>query len=415
MSTHAKLSPSSAHRWLACPGSVTLSEGIEDAGSDYADEGTAAHWLAAHCLETGLDAFKYLAFGIDVDRSGQCAWHQDKQLEDFSTFFITSDFASAVQVYVDNVREYAVHGELMVEQRMSIEHITGEEGAQGTADAVILIGNNIQAHDLKFGRGEKVDAEENPQLKMYALAALEQFGMLGEFDTVTVVIHQPRLQHLSEWSSTVEELLAWQADVREKAEQIIARELDADLNPGESQCRWCRAKAICPKLHQHVMDEFDAVQDPAGAEEDLLAHAMGQVGLIEDWCKAVRAETERRLLAGTPIDGWKLVEGRRGTRQWTSKEEAEETLKAMRVKRDDMYDFTVISPTTAEKLAKAGTLGEKQWARLQQIITQSEGKPSVAPATDKRPALVVTAVADDFAVEEDDLADLLGADLVGGA
>ena len=129
------------------------------------------------------------------------------------------------------------------------------------------------------------------------------------------------------------------------------------------------------------------------------------VDLVEGWCKAVRAETERRLLAGMPVAGWKLVQGKQGNRAWTDPKVAEETLKTMRIKHELMYDYSVISPTAAEKLFKAKEIGPRQWPALQQIITRSAGKPSVAPESDKREALVLRS-ADDFeAVGE-------GADLV---
>ena len=131
-------------------------------------------------------------------------------------------------------------------------------------------------------------------------------------------------------------------------------------------------------------------------DAEWLSACMSKVDLIEDWCKAVRAETERRLLAGSDVPGFKLVEGRRGARKWSDEKVAEETLKAMRDKQEQMYDFSLISKTTAEKLAKAEVIGPRQWPRLKGLITQSEGKPSVAPASDKRPPIVVTPTADEF-------------------
>ncbi len=183
------------------------------------------------------------------------------------------------------------------------------------------------------------------------------------------------------------------------------------LRPAEKACKFCRAKATCPALRAEVAstvalesyaaspDEF-ADMTPAsihdGVDEQWLAVCLSKVDMIEDWCKSIRAETERRLLAGAPVPGYKLVQGKRGARQWTDAKVAEETLKTMRVKLEDMYDFKLISPTTADKLAKAGTIGPRQWPKLQGLITQSEGKPHVAPVSDSRPALVVTPVVEDF-------------------
>jgi hypothetical protein len=118
------------------------------------------------------------------------------------------------------------------------------------------------------------------------------------------------------------------------------------------------------------------------------------VRLVEDWCSAVKAEVERRLLAGKTVEGFKLVEGRRGPRKWADEAEAEKVFKSFRLRQDEMYDMKLVSPTSAEKLLKDNP---KRWAKVEDLITQSDGKPSVAPATDKRSALTVSSVADDFA------------------
>ena len=403
--THARLSPSGAHRWMACPGSAVLEAGLPDNGSVYADEGTAAHTLAAFCLEDKTEAVDYIGEVIHV---GERKFTVDKAM------------AGYVQDYVDLVRGLAEGKSLLVERKLPIGHLTGEDGAKGTSDAVIISGaeRNLTVVDLKYGMGVEVSAIENEQAQMYALGAYEQYAALADFETVSMYIHMPRLNYVSEYHISVGELLAFGETVRKAAADVSDATADGEdaehfsreyLQPGEKQCKFCKAKATCPALRAEVLgvlsdkvataDDFaQFTPDPVTADdgENFLAIAMSKIGLIEDWCKAVRGEVERRLLSGKPVPGYKLVEGKMGNRKWTDEAEAENALKAMRLKLDEMYDRKVISPTSAEKLLKKQS--PKRWSALQKHISRTPGKPSVAEATDPRPELASTiATADDFA------------------
>ncbi len=391
MSAHAKRSPSGAAGWLECAGWLS-----DPAGSKFADEGTDAHELAAIVLSDGVgrvDFYKGRVMGLG--------------------HAVGDEMALAVQDYVDYVNGVAAatDGEVLVEQRLPIESITGEPDAHGTADTVILSGSELTVVDLKYGRGVPVPAEDNPQLQIYALAALEEFSLVQDFDTVRMVIHQPRIGAVSEWVQSVAELRAFGELVKKRIEIHDAN--PESRNPGEKQCRWCARKATCDALADQVqsaigadfenlttfnreMTEAAMQKRPAGLDADGLARAMAAADLVEIWLKAVRAEVEARLLAGQAVPGFKLVQGKKGNRKWVDEKAAEELLKAMRIKHDAMYDYSVISPTTAEKLAKTEVIGPRQWPKVAALITQSEGRPSVAPESDKRPALVMSAVAADF-------------------
>lgn len=394
MSAHAKLSPSGAERWMLCAGSVALEAGLPDEDSEYSKEGTAAHEMAQLVLDSGAaDADKHIgrraSNGVEM----------------------TEDMADYVMTYVNNVRDYARGNELMIEQRLSIEHLTDEPDAKGTSDAVILTPDELQVHDLKYGRGVRKDAENNKQLMIYALAALREFEMLGEFKRVRLVIHQPRLEHLSEWDCSVDELNEFAQQVTARAEicasAVIYFQKYGELHekylvPGEDQCRFCKAKATCPSLRDFVMsrvtgeDFVDLTQPLAPVVEEhikdevqdngLLANLLGAIDLIESWCKAIRSKADGELRAGREVPGYKLVQGRKGARAWSSETEVEAIMKSMRLKVDEMYSMKLISPTQTETLLKEKP---KCWKRVAPFVSQSEGGLSVAPVSDKRPAVVI--------------------------
>ena len=408
---HAKLSPSGAHRWMACPGSIVLESNIPDKGSVYADEGTAAHELAAWCLKDNMDPSNYLNEKISVGEN---------------RFTVDADMCDHVRSYTKLVKEYAQGAHLMVEQAVGIGHLTGEDDATGTSDAIIIdaVKRSLTVVDLKYGMGVRVDATENPQLMLYALGAYEATSMLADFDTVTMVIHMPRLNHVSEWTIPITDLIefgslvSYYATETRLAEADEAAALGAQkptdsgwaekyLNPGEKQCRFCKAKGVCPALRDSLMETVTGsapatVEDFANvlpievdvdAGDNYLTIAMDKVDLVEMWCKAIRAEVERRLLDGERVTGYKLVQGRRGNRKWADEEDAVKALKAARLKDADMYKKMLISPTEAEKHLKGSPA---RWAKVLAHVTQSEGKPSVAKATDKRPEMAVNATAEDF-------------------
>lgn len=393
---HAELSPSSASRWMQCPGSVAACRGLEDNGNQYANDGTTMHTVAELCLTKGTKAADYV--GQTFSKDG------------FSTVF-TPELASATQQYVDYVNDVTAStgGELLVEQKLSISSITGEADAHGTSDAVILAGDELIVIDLKGGQGVAVDAIENPQLQIYALAAYEEFSLAYDFKQVRMVIHQPRLGVVSEWTQSVDDLQAFGIEVTMAA--ATTRMADAPLHPTTKGCKFCRAKANCQALAKEALNDFDVVT-PEDASASHLAQVMAKADMFEAWIKAIRAETEKRLLSGNEVPGFKLVAGKRGNRAWSNPEEAEAWLKA-RMKLDELYDFKLVSPTTLTKrlepwvdangVTRDPVLGPRQQKQVLEMIVQPEGKPSVAPQSDKRPALVMSATTDDLS----DVSDLI--------
>jgi hypothetical protein len=419
-------------------------------GNDASDEGTAAHFLQEQCLEKGVEASHFLGTRIQV-KDGKTEFHTSGQWP------VGNDFAHEVQKSLDVIYSLAEGATIYPEQTLSIEFITGERGATGTSDVVIVKGNKLLCMDLKFGRGVQVFAEGNEQLLMYAASAVADFDALGEIEEVELHILQPRLNHFDCWKLNIAEMNERIEQIRQVSKRILAGPEGLTAVPGDKQCRFCKASATCaeridftteiivgefvdlekgfvkvempqaekllaqsfgvtPKAITFVpevyaseehQDAFFQVKKPSirpaleaaterltTAEDERLATLMDAADMIEGFAKAVRAEVERRLLAGKFTDArYKLVEGRQGARSWTSEEEAEAALKAMRLKVDQMYDFKLISPTTAEKVLKEAN--PRKWNKLQPLIGRSDGKPSVAPASDKRPALSM-AIAEQF-------------------
>lgn len=429
---HSYWSASKFESLMLCPGKIVLEEGAPDNTNSYAAEGTAAHQVLTWALQEERPAAAYIGRVLHLDTRGKVCDPDTTKVE--FTFEVDEDMAEHVQTCIDYCLDLkGDDGVLFADIRVNYSSYldVAHDTAWGTADVIIARGEELIVVDFKYGRGVEVDAEGNPQMSLYGLGALQAYnGLVTDFERVRMAISQPRVKSApSEWDCSVEELETWGRGRARSAVGtcITAAEMhgkpvdweETFLRPAEKACKFCKAKATCPALRDEVsstvlcapaadIGEFDSLEPatPSETTDELwLATCLAKADLIEDWCKAVRAEVERRLLAGDKVPGFKVVQGKKGNRQWADAKVAEETLKVMRVKLEDMYDFKLISPTTAEKLAKAGTIGPRQWPKLKELITQNDGKPHVAPDSDSRPALVVTPVVEDFNdVTADDLA-----------
>lgn len=464
---HALLAPSSADAWTECYAMPAMSSLLPEVPNMDAAVGTGMHDAGRHCLVTGTNAAEHVGTA-------------------FEGIVLTADAARTLQEgYIDPVREISTGGVLLVEQRLSIEHLTGEKNAKGTSDTVVLFPRKIIIADLKWGVGVQVFAERNKQLAMYALAAYEEYSLGYDFEEVTLMIFQPNLEHYDAWTITIDELLEMGEQIKRDAAIAYSLLMKADLpdamfKPTESNCRFCKAKGNCAPQAKEVLtavawgtegvsevterkewvrhdgsDSYVAMNAddlaltipaddlvnvhatavPLAVREeqannvgaklavaieqaqqqvqvltaDQLAALMPRLGLIQAWCKSVKTAGERHIHAGGVVPGYKLVMGKQGNRKWADLTQAEATLKSMRLKDDEMYDKSIISPTRAEDLLKKDS--PRRWKKLQPLITRAEGKPTVVPVSDKRLAIEAAPVADDFAVLTDETGDEF-ADLV---
>lgn len=374
--SHAFLSASAAHRWTVCHAAPSLERQVADEGSAYAAEGTTAHELAALCLVRKWDS------------SALPDYAEGAEGADWSIY--PPDMRAHVQEYLDLVR--GTPGTMLVEQRVSFDQWVPE--GFGTADAVIVNDGICTLIDLKYGQGVRVDAEANPQLMLYALGVLQEFGWLYAIDRFELVIHQPRRDHISEWAITTPDLLTWaETVVRPAAEKAL--DLHPEARPDPKACRFCRAKAVCTARHdanlKAAYEEFGPLPGAALLTDEQLAAALAKLDEIESWCGDLRAYALGQAVQGHPLPGWKLVEGR-SIRTWNA-----DVLTAIPALGLDLAHFIepkLIGVGEAEK-----RLGGKKKAAevLDQLTHKPQGKPTLAPAADKRPALqVASSAANDF-------------------
>ena len=399
MSEHALLAPSGMHRWGKCAGSVAaiIAAEVGDTSSEFAREGSAAHVLGERALEYEKPCTFWLGEKIAIG-------YEVGGVETYQEFEVDEDMCEFVQVYVDQVNREP--GELLIEERFDLGQVYGVEKQFGTGDAVKLDYENLRLYvgDLKFGRGVIVFAKDNDQMYSYGAGALMQYELLADWETITVAVHQPRLNHYDEHTLTRAELEEWMAKAKISAERAIslvnakadAATIEKYKTPGESQCQWCPIKGNCHALatwtHELVFADFtDLTEEPAvtrkleSINDALLGTLVKRADIIESACREWRAEGKRRLEAGIAIPGWKLVEGRAGKREWSSESKAEDIMKAARIKSDVMYTKKLLTLPAAEKVFKKKP---KIWTKLLTLLQQKAGAPAMAEATDSRPELV---------------------------
>lgn len=383
MADHARLSPSASHRWINCPGSVHLAEQCPpQGGSTYTAEGTEAHALA----ELKLRKFN--------EEGTSDFFNKQMEIAKVSFEYYCGEMDAATDFYFDIVTEKVLEGgpdaELMIEQRFSLDKWVPD--SFGSADAVIIAGHTIEVCDLKYGKGVKVDAVGNPQLRLYGLGAAELFGDLYDFDTVRVTIIQPRLDHVSTEEISLEDLRAW-------AENEVAPKAQMAMNNSEvvqcgEWCQFCPAKAICrARAEANLELARHDFKKPALLTDEEIGEILRQADEVQKWVADVSAYALEQALAGKQYDGWKLVEGR-SIRKYADEIKVADTLKAAGFDEALLYERKLNGITNMEKL-----VGKKKLTELLgDLLVKPAGKPVLVPESDKREAIKTTEAAKaDFA------------------
>ena len=376
---HALLSPSAAHRWLNCTAAPRLEEPIEDKGSEFAEEGTLAH---AYCAK-GLKEFLGLAHEaedaeIEVLKGKYHCGEMDEYVETYKTI---------VQKKLVAARATTPDAQLPVETRLDFGRYVPE--AFGTADAVIIADDVMEIIDFKYGKGVKVSAYENPQMMIYALGAYEAFSFEYNIRRVRMTIIQPRIDNLSEYELTSDDLVDWGTnELQPKAKEAYSGK--GVQKPG-AWCRFCKVRGCCKALADMSMSVAAENGNPALVSSEAMArNILPRIDTIKTWLSAVEEYALQQALNGVVYEGYKLVEGR-SVRRITDPA-AMQTLLAENGYEREQYlcPEELKTITDLEKL-----VGKKRFAEMcKDYIIKPQGKPTLVPESDKRP--VFNSAADDF-------------------
>ena len=369
---HALLSASSAHRWLHCTGSPLLEKDFPDSTSVYAQEGTLAHEFCELKLKkytTMMPKGAYTRAHNKIMKSE--LWQNEME--------------STSETYLEYVKEIMLSCEIapavLIEKRVDFSRYVPE--GFGTADCLILAGDTLHVVDYKHGKGVVVDAEHNPQMMLYALGAMSELSLLYRFKFVHMTIVQPRVNNISEFTMTADELREWgESVVKPKAEAAMSG--NGEFEAGD-WCRFCRAKQQCKTRYESndsLYSELSVQHDPRlitlAELGDYLKRGKDMAAWLEDMKEYALSES----LAGADVPGWKAVEGR-GSRAFTDTDEAVDTLIKNGIDESVLYERRVLTLAQMEKAVGKKAFGEI----VGNLVVKNPGKPTLVEESDKRPRI----------------------------
>lgn len=359
---HALLSASSAHRWLACPPSAVAAEKYPEQDTEFTREGTLAHEVA-ELLAKGQEPELVLGTGY-VEKN------------------VTQEMIDCAIAYRDYIDELKKTDDAVVLLEQRVDYSPWAPEGFGTCDCILIQDETLTIIDYKYGVGVAVSAEDNPQMKLYALGALNDFGIALDVTKVEMHIFQPRINNISRDELTVDELLAW----AEKTVKPIAEKAakgKGNYSAG-SHCKFCPHAGRCRALTK-TCTEFLETHSLRVAVPVLAPHEVAEVlamePLVSLWLKRIKNQALTTLMDGGEIPGFKVVEGKLGNRKWTDEQAVFAKLAEARYDFEDITETKLLSPAAMDK-----AIGKKKAAELlEQLIDRSPGAPTVVPVTDKRP------------------------------
>jgi len=360
---HALLSASSADRWLNCPPSAVAAEAYVNEGSEFTREGTLAHEVAEG-IAKGVDPE---ILRRDYEKTGGA--------DD-----VTLEMIDCAEGYADYIQEQIHQDDALVMLEQRVDFSPWVPDGFGTADCIIIQGNTMDVIDYKYGKGVAVSAIDNPQEKCYGLGALNDYGFAYEIEQVRLHIYQPRINNVSVYELTADELMAWGDDIKPVADQ--AAKGKGKYKAG-SHCKFCPHAGRCRELTkictEHINTHGLKAKLPVLAPFEV-AEILAMEPMISLWLKRVKDQALTSMLNGEQVPGYKVVAGR-GSRNWADDIEVAATLSASGYSQEDYTETKLLGVAQLEK-----AIGKKKVAELVggQILAHT-GAPTIAPETDKRP------------------------------
>ena len=367
---HAVLSASSAARWIACPPSARLNAEQSDTPSEYAAQGTDAHTLCEYKLRKAL--------GKRVRDPTKKLSSYDSEMEECAEFY-----AQFVMGLVAQFREESKDTMVSVEQRVDFSAFVPD--GFGTADTLIISGKTVCIVDYKHGKDIEVSAERNPQMMCYALGCVQMFDGLYDIEEVRMVIFQPRLANISECTISKADLLSWAQDTLVPAAKL-AHAGEGEFCAG-AHCQFCKIKATCRKRAEYNLElaRYDFEMPPTLEDSEVEA-VLAKADTLAAWVSDIKEYALQRAIQGKQWTGWKLVEGR-SNRKYTDEAAVAKTVKEAGY---EPYEQKLLGITAMTSL-----LGKNKFEELLgSLVVKPQGKPTLAPMSDKRP--VMNTAAEDF-------------------